>query len=398
MGQIADTDAQYLGAMFPEIGIACYHRQTVGDNLSRLTEALKLALSRADIVVTIGGLGPTEDDLTREGIAAALDDPLIGDPAMEERLQKLFALRKIAWTERQLEQAKKPSCGDFIENPNGSAPGLVCRKNGKTVIAMPGPRFEFVPMADGPVREILAKMTGEAVLVSKTLKLVGMGESAVEETIRDLISGANPSIGVYAHPGEVHLRLTASASDRTAALALIAPLESEIRTRLAHAVYGSDAETLPSAVLDLLKSKQQTVVTVESCTGGMVCAALTAVPGSSTSVMGGVITYSNWFKQILVGVEEVMLAKHGAVSETVARQMAVQGRIRGQVDWSISITGIAGPDGGTPEKPVGLVFIGVAGAEGVTVEEFKFRGTREFVRLRSVAAALTMLWQALRSS
>ncbi len=222
LGQIADTNAVELGRVFAECGIAHTHRQTVGDNLERLTDSLRLALSRADIVVTIGGLGPTDDDLTRDGIAAALEDPLILDAAVESRLRSLFERRRLVWLDSQIRQAYRPSCGDVIENPNGTAPGLVCRKDGKTVIAMPGPKPEFVPMLEGPVKEILVGLGGGGVIRSRIVRIAGMGESLVEDRLRDLMKQDDPTVAPYAKIGEVHLRLTAkrtSASEADADLA-----------------------------------------------------------------------------------------------------------------------------------------------------------------------------------
>jgi len=396
LGQIADTDAQVLGAIFPDYGISHFHRQTVGDNLDRLTAALKLALSRSDIVVTIGGLGPTEDDLTREGIAAALDVEFTVDEERAERLRRLFEQRKIPWVESQRKQAMKPDCGEFIENPNGSAPGLVCRKDGRTVIAMPGPRYEFVPMANGPVREIFGQLAGDKTLASRTLKVAGMGESVVEEAIRDLIHGSNPSVGVYAHPGDVHLRLTALAPTHKEAEAMIAPLEAAIRDRLPEAIYGADGETLESVINDMLRSRGETLSVAESCTGGMLGMKITSIPGASDVFMGGAITYVNELKEAMLGVPHAPLEVHGAVSRETAEAMSSGARTRLSSTWALSITGIAGPGGGTDTKPVGLVYIGLAGPDGVTVEEHRFRGTREFIRLRSAQAALTLLWKLIR--
>lgn len=396
MGQIADTDAQHLGTILPEYGVAHYHRQTVGDNFGRLVDALRLALNRAEIVFTIGGLGPTEDDLTREAIAAALDDELETDPVYAEKLRRLFAQRNLPWLETQLKQAQKPTCATFIDNPNGSAPGLLCRKNGKVVIAMPGPRGEFIPMAEGPIRAFLGEVAGGRVIASRTLKVCGMGESMVEERVRDLIQGSNPSVGVYAHPGEVHLRVSAGAPTREEADALIAPVEAEMRTRLGTALFGADKDTLASVLLDRLRRAGQSLAVAESCTGGLVGGALTAVSGSSDVFAGGMICYANTVK-VRLGVPESTLAQHGAVSKETAEAMAAAARDHFAVDWALSVTGIAGPGGGTDAKPVGLVYVGCAGPNGIIVEEHRFRGTREFIRQRSVQASLTLAWnQALR--
>ncbi len=391
LGQIVDTDAPYLAAVLPEYGVACRRRQTVGDNLDRLTETLQIALQRSDLVFTIGGLGPTEDDLTREGIAAALGLPFVEDDALAERLRKFFAYRKIPWTEAQLRQCRYPEGAAPIENPNGTAPGLICPKGKKTIIALPGPRGEFVPMVEGPVREYLSGLDTGEVLVSRLVKTCGIGESLVEHKLLHLIRGENPTVAPYAHPGEVTLRITARGPNRESALFHIAPVQREIESILGEAIYGYDGETLESAVLETLRTRGQTLAVAESCTGGGLGERITSVPGSSDVFVGGVISYANAVKQGLLGVKEVTLKAYGAVSAECACEMAEGARHVFGSDWAVSITGVAGPEGGTPEKPVGLVFIGIAGPDGVAAEEHRFRGNRENVRQRAGQFALIQL-------
>lgn len=391
LGQIVDTDAPHLAAVLPEYGIACRRRQTVGDNLERATQALTEALARADLVFTIGGLGPTEDDLTREAIAAALELPLVDDDLLAERLRKLFALRKLPWTASQLRQCRYPEGARPIENPNGTAPGLICPKGEKTIIALPGPRSEFEPMVEGPIRAFLADLPSDGVLVSRMIRTCGIGESMVEEKIRHLIHGENPTVAPYAHPGEVTLRITARAPSREEGERLIEPVQREIEAMLGSAVYGYDETTLEAAVIDLLRTRQESLAVAESCTGGGLGARITSVAGSSDVFIGGAISYANAVKQELLGVSERTLDRYGAVSEPTAREMAEGARHTFGADWAVSITGIAGPGGGTPEKPVGLVFIGVAGPDGTAVEEQCFRGSRENVRQRSAQFALIQL-------
>lgn len=397
MGQIVDSDAPYLAAVLPEYGVSCRRRQTVGDNLERLTESLKTALDRADIVFTIGGLGPTEDDLTRDGIAAALELPFVEDKELAERLRKLFAYRNIPWTEAQLRQCRYPAGARPIENPNGTAPGLICPKGKKTVIALPGPRGEFVPMVDGPIREFLASLNSGVVLVSRLIKTCGIGESLIEQKLLSLVHGTNPTVAPYAHPGEVTLRVTAQAKTRAEGEALISPIVKEIEAVLGEAIYGYDDATLESAILDALRIRRQTLAAAESCTGGGLGARITGVPGSSDVFLGGVISYANTVKQELLGVKETTLRDFGAVSEACAREMAEGVRESNGADWGVSITGVAGPDGGTAEKPVGLVYIGVSGPDGTRVEEHRFRGNRENVRQRSVQFALIQLRSRIAS-
>lgn len=391
LGQIADTHAQTLSRVLPEYGIALYHRQTVGDNLGRLNAAIQLALSRADIVFLIGGLGPTEDDLTREAIAKALGVPLELDPSYDNKLRKLFSVRNLPYTDSQSRQAMMPAGASMIENPNGSAPGLICPASGKFVIALPGPKGEFNPMVEGPVRTFFEAHSGSGVIVSRTLKVCAMGESVVEEAIRELLSSADPSIGIYSHPGEVHLRVTARGNDREEARTRIEPVELQIRDRLGAKLFGADDDTLESVLLEEVRKRGKTVVTAESCTGGWVGQRLTSVPGSSDVYLGGAVTYTNAMKEKLLGVPRKILDEFGAVSEEVARLMATGaiGNLGG--DYAMAITGIAGPDGGSDAKPVGLVYIGTSGPNGTEVAEHRFRGTREFIRSRSVNAALSQL-------
>lgn len=397
LGQIADTNAQHLGQLLPQLGIEHTNRQTVGDNLGRLEEALRLALSRADVVFTIGGLGPTEDDLTREGIARALDDELVRDPSIEATLKEIFERRQANWVDSQLRQADRPSCARPIPNPNGTAPGLICEKGGKVVIALPGPKGEFVPMAEGPVRDYLARLATGGVIASRLLRVCGIGEAALEQSIRHLLTSTNPTVAPYAKVGEVHLRLTASAPTREEALRLIEPVEHEIRAIVGQAAYGIDDQTLESVVIDLLRSKGLKLAVAESCTGGGLGARITSVPGSSDVFVGGFLTYSNETKMRLLGVSAELFEEGGpgAVSEDCASEMAVGAALALGADCAVSITGIAGPDGGSEEKPVGTVYIGVARTGWVSSEHHLFRGDRAAVRERSVQWALIRLREAL---
>lgn len=395
LGQITDTNAARLGRTLAEYGISHRWRQTVGDNLDRLTDALKLALSRSDIVFTIGGLGPTEDDLTRDGIARALGVELVHDDGIEQHLRAFFAERNREYLASQNRQAQRPEGAEILENPNGTAPGLWCERDGKIIVAMPGPRGEFGPMLDGPVAKRLAPLSGDQVIQSTVVKIAGMGESVVEERIRHLLKSDNPTIAPYAKTGEVHLRITASADSRDAAKGLIEPTVEKIRAELTGFVYGQDDETLASSVVDLLRERELMLAVAESCTGGGLGAMITAVSGSSDVFHGGIISYSNDVKMKLLGVSQGTLDKHGAVSPQCAEEMALGAAKATGADCALSITGVAGPGGGTKEKPVGLVYIGCAVRGRVEVEKNLFPGTRDTVRERSAISALTLLRQML---
>jgi nicotinamide-nucleotide amidase len=393
LGQIADTNAQTLGKILPEYGIEHKFRQTVGDNVQRLTDALKLAVSRSDIVFTIGGLGPTADDLTREGIAAALGDELVLDEAISAHLKHLFEVRKMQWLDMQNRQAMRPTCATPIENPNGTAPGLLCQKEGKVVIAMPGPKGEFGPMANGPVRDFLLKHAGGEVIHSRLLRICGLGESTVEDKIRPLLDATNPTVAPYAQVGEVHLRVTAKAPNVDLAEAMIEPVEMRIRSVLDDAVYGSGDTTLEKALIDLLVGRKETVAVAESITGGGVGAQLTAVAGSGDAFIGGVITYQPEMKEKLLGVDSGILSdpERGPVDPQVAEQMAQGVRKLCNSTYGVSLTGNAGPAADQGGKPVGLVYLAVAWDGGVEVQEYRWRGQREDIRRRASQFALTLL-------
>jgi nicotinamide-nucleotide amidase len=396
MGQIVDTNAQHLGQLLPELGIEHYHRQTVGDNLERATQALRLALGRSDVVFTIGGLGPTEDDLTRDAVARALGVELEFIPEVAEKLRKLFALRNLAWTDAQNRQAMRPVGATVIENPNGSAPGLLCPSGGKWVICLPGPRGEFVPMVNGPVREFLASLNSETVIHSRVLRICGMGESLVEERLRDIIHGSSPTAATYAKSAEVHLRLTAMGANVAEADLVLDPVELEIRRRLGWHVYGSGETSLEEACLTELEARGQTLGTAESITGGGLGAQITVVAGSGAAFLGALVTYWTPLKTQLLGVPKELLATHGQVSAECAQAMAIGAKSRLGVDVALSTTGNAGPTPDTDGKPVGLVYVGLATPDGAWVEEFKFRSERAETRLRTQRVALTMLYRWLR--
>ncbi len=393
LGQIVDTNAAYLARVLSDLGISVYRRTTVGDNMDRLLAALRTALESADVVITIGGLGPTMDDITRDGLALAFEDELHQDPAIAARLTEFFQSRGMPVLESNLRQAMVPTDGRSIDNPNGTAPGLLFEKNGKAGIALPGPPNEFIPMVDNHVAPYLRVKTGNVGTIrSRVLRIAGMGESVVEDRVKDLMQDANPTVAPYAKVGEVHLRVTARADTAEAADALIAERTQLLYDRLGEVIYAEgDSNSLEAAVVALLRSKGLTLATAESCTGGLVAQRVTDVPGSSDIFLGGVVAYSNEAKIKFVGVDPALIESHGAVSTEVAEALATGAREQFGSDFGIGVTGIAGPGGGTPEKPVGLVYLAVAGPAGVTVDKANFIGSRSIVRFRSSQTALNML-------
>lgn len=404
LGQTVDTNATQAGKLFASLGIDHYHRQTVGDNLARLTETLKLALSRADIVLTIGGLGPTQDDLTRDGVAAVLESPLVEDPALRDHLVELMRSRGIKMVESQYRQATRPQCAEPLSNPNGTAPGLVARKDGKTVFCLPGPPNEFNPMLEGPVKDALLKLGDGTILFSRTLRIVGIGEAALEEQMSDLLIDPEVTLAPYAKVGEVHLRLTTRAKSTEEGESKVKPMADEIYRRIPEFVYAEGEDSLPALLIKLLTERSQTVSVAESCTGGLLGAAFTSINGSSAAFRGGFLTYTADLKRDLAGVAQSTLNAHGTVSEPTAAEMATGTRFRLKTDYAISITGVAGldplqePDG---EKPSGLVYIGIAGPNGVTVNRYTFtaggKTSRDTIRQRAVAWALASFRNVLVS-
>jgi nicotinamide-nucleotide amidase len=395
LGQIVDTHAPTMARILADCGISCVRRQTVGDNFDRAVESLKEALARADMVVTIGGLGPTTDDLTRDAIAAALGDDMQHSPEMEEKLREFFALRKMPWIESIARQADCPKSARFVENPNGTAPGLICEKDGKVVIALPGPKGEFNPMANGPIRDYLAHLQGGQVIHSRILRVCGMGESQVEAKVRSLMDSDNPTVAPYAHLGEVHLRVTAKAPTRQEAEDLIDPVHRQIEEILGNALFGADDTTLEQAVIELLHERGSTVSVAESMTGGGLGERFTSVAGSSAAFAGGAITYTIEAKVRLLGLDKAILDQFGPVSSEVARAMALAIREKLGTTYAVSITGNAGPTSDVDDKPVGLMHIGIASPEGCDVQEMQFRGERADLRRRATQAALVGLRNVL---
>lgn len=393
LGQIVDTHAATMARVLADCGIGCQRRATVGDNRERLVGAIREALERADVVILIGGLGPTGDDLTRDAIADALDEELVNEPRVEAELRAWFAERKYPFAESNARQAMRPESAEMIPNPNGTAPGLVARKDGKTVIALPGPKGEFDPMADGAAREILAALGG-GVIHSRTLRIIGMGESTVDDKLKDLMERESPTLAPYAHVGEVHLRLTARGRTRDEADALLEPLEKEIRARLGAVVYGVDGETLETAVVRRLTERGETVATSESITAGGLAARLSDPPGASEVFLGGVVVYTIEAKSR--HIPRALVDEHGPVSAEVCRALAESTRELHGSTYGVALVGNAGPTSDVDGKPVGLVYVALAGPGGTEVNETIFRGTRDDVRRRAAQTALTMLRDAAR--
>ena len=396
LGNIVNTNAAYLAEKCAALGLSCYHQDVVGDNEERLAETLKLALSRSDIILLSGGLGPTQDDLTKEVAARVFGKELYLHEPSREAIRQFFSERKLEITENNWKQAMVPEGCIVVDNPGGTAPGIIMAENGRHVVLMPGPPGELLPMFERSIMPYLAELQS-GVIYSQTVKICGVGESKAESMVEDLVEvQSNPTIATYAKTGEVHLRVTATASDEKEAKKLVKPVVKELKGRFGNHVYTTDNDvTLERAVVDLLMANKLTACTVESCTGGMLSARLINVPGVSEVFKSGYVTYSNKSKRRLLGIKKNILLKHGAVSEQIAREMAKTSAALARTDVSVSTTGIAGPDGGTAEKPVGLVYIGCNVCGRITVKECRFHGSREKIRESTVAAALSLMRECI---
>lgn len=395
LGEIVDTNAAFLSQELAALGIELYHRTTVGDNEQRLRQALVEALSRVDLVITSGGLGPTADDLTKEVVAAVLDLPLVLHRPSLQWIEEYFARMGRKMTANNRKQALIPEGGLALANPNGTAPGVFVRKGDKIVVCLPGPPRELIPMFRSHVRPQLQKES-RGVIRSRVLRLCGVGESELVERIGDFLAGqTNPTLAPLASEGEVRLRITARAQTDAEAEALNGELEAKLRARLGLLIYGTDEDTLESVVVKLLKRRGETLAVAESCTGGLLADRITDVPGASTVFDRGVVTYSNRAKMELLQVPADVIEAKGAVSPEVARFMAEGVRRVAGTDWGIGITGIAGPGGGSREKPVGLVYFALAGPGVSLVREEHWSGDRRKIKRRTTQAVLDLLRRTL---
>lgn len=397
LGNIVNTNTQFLAEQCALLGLSMYYQSVVGDNHDRLAETVRTALGRSDVVILTGGLGPTEDDLTKEVCAEVMGFPLVEDPHTRERIEQFFKnniYKEIP--ENNWKQAVIPEGALVLDNHNGMAPGLIMEKNGKTAILLPGPPAELYPMFKEQVFSYLQKQQ-PAMIRSTMVKICGMGESQVEDKLLDLIEQQdNPTIATYAKTGEVHVRITARAKTEEEAKNLVKPVVKEIKSRLGDYVYSvKEKETLEEAVVKLLKKYELTVTTAESCTGGLLAGRLVNVPGASDVFREGFITYSNKAKRKYLEVSKSTLKKYGAVSPQTAREMATGGVFATDSDVCIAVTGLAGPDGGTEEKPVGLVYIAAYMKDKVKVEEFRFKGNRAKIREQAVVKALDLLRRSI---
>jgi nicotinamide-nucleotide amidase len=401
LGDILNTNCQYLAKQLASLGIPHYYQTVVGDNVARLQQVIDIASKRSSILIFTGGLGPTPDDLTTETIASFFDSPLSESGTIIDDISQKFASIGREMTPSNRKQALIPTGADILPNPTGTAPGIIWQpKNGITIITFPGVPSEMYRMwEETAVPWLKNQGWGKDIIYSEMMRFRGIGESALAEKVSHLFDSHNPTVAPYAGMGEVRLRVSAKASSESEALAIIQPVAAEIKKIAGLDYFGSDETTLASVVGELLRHGSQTLSVAESCTGGGLGAMLTETPGSSDYFLGGVISYANRVKISLLDVNEQDLKKFGAVSATVAEQMALGVKQLLASSWGIGITGIAGPGGDTDNsKPIGLVYVGLALPDGtVESQEYRFgkqRG-RSLIRHLSSCNALDLLRRKL---
>ena len=401
LGDLVDTNAAHVARALADAGVDVFAKHSVGDNATRLEAMLRGVLERADGAITTGGLGPTVDDLTKDAVARVIGVELELHESSLRAVEERFALLGRTMSENNRRQAFVPRGAVVLENPHGTAPGFVAvRDDGKFIACMPGVPREMRPMlAERLVPWLRQRFALASSVFTRTIHTIGWPESEVDHRIDDLFRSLdNPKIGVLAHAGRVDVKIMAKAKDRATAQALIEPVEREVRSRLGRGIFGIDDESLEAVIVDALAARGLTLATAESMTGGGIADAIVRVPGASRVFRGGVVAYDDAVKVDLLDVARSDLEARGAVSEHVARAMALGARARLKSDMAIATTGIAGPAGGTTEKPVGLVWFGLAKPDGkVVVRCVTLPGEREDIRRRAVIVALDMLWRCFET-
>ena len=391
LGDIVNTNAVYLSKELAKLGINVLYQSVVGDNDSRLEECIRKSLEKSDIIILTGGLGPTADDITKEVCCKALGFELELNEKQLRKIENYFCSKNIEMPESNKKQAYLPKGGYVLENNNGTAPGFAIEKNSKCIISLPGPPREMKPMFENGAKPILEKYSS-AVIVSHNVRMIGIGEAKMAEDAGKLLDGENPTVAPYAKDGECLLRVTAKAKDKNTAEKMCSKILDEIYKKFSEYIYGIDIDGIEYAVVEKLKEKNLKVAFAESCTGGLCAKRITDVPGASQVFDCGVVSYANSIKNKLLNVREEDLEKYGAVSETVAKQMAKGVLELSGADIGVSITGIAGPDNDGSEKPVGLSYIAVAYKDEVVCTEFMTaRKDRDYNRFANSSKAFDVV-------
>ena len=393
LGHIVNTNAAYISGKLAEMGIDLYYQTTVGDNVQRLTQTIRKALVRSDIIILTGGLGPTIDDITMESIANLIGRPLVLNRAILRDIERHFKSRGFKCPPGNDRQARVPEGAKCLRNNFGTAPALIVEHLGKVIICLPGPPREMEPLFEGEVaRYIKNRFKPASTIMTRTIKTAGLPESRVNNIVKDLLKLPPPTtLGIYAKLREVHLVIMAKANSRRRALKAIAVIEKKIVSRLKDNIFGYDEDTLESVVGRILAKKKLTLSIAESCTGGLLSKRITDISGSAKYFTTGMITYSDEAKENFLGVPEAVIKKYGAVSSQVCERMALGIRYVACADIGLGITGVAGPTGGTARKPVGLVYISFVNDDKRIVREFRFKGSRPDIRWQASQAALDMI-------
>lgn len=394
LGDIVNTNAQFLSRELAQLGINVLFQCTVGDNRERLLAVLEDALKRSDILLLTGGLGPTPDDMTKEVCAEFFQKELVLHQASLKKIEDFFNLKKIPMPESNKKQALIPEDAIILENKNGTAPGCIMEKKGKAIIILPGPPKEMIPMFLDTVKPYLKKLSHETI-VSHSIRTFGIGESAMTEKVIDLLDGTNPTIAPYAKSGEALLRVTAKAESEEEAEKLLAPVVKEVENRLGSYVYGTDVTSVEEAAVKLLKEKNLTVAFAESCTGGLCAKRITDIPGASSVFHCGVVSYSNEIKSSVLGVSRESLESYGAVSGIVATEMALGVKKLSGASFGVAVTGMAGPTSDDPKIPVGTIYIAVTDGESLYLKKLQTghssKTCRDYNRIVSASNALNEL-------
>jgi nicotinamide-nucleotide amidase len=394
LGQIVDTNANFLAQQLPALGLDLYYVSQIGDNLQRLADAFERGLERSDVIITSGGLGPTEDDLTREAIAEVMGERLEVQPHLEEELRAFFVRRGRTMPQRNVKQATTIPSGTYLPNPVGTAPGWWVERNGKVIVSMPGVPHEMHKMWDEQAQPRLARLITGGVIVSRTLKLVGIGESHAEEALGDLTHSTNPTLATYAKSDGIHLRLTAKAALRAEAESRLDEFEPRVRERVSEWVYGGESDSFPAVVGALLRQRGLTLAVAESATGGQLASLITEAPGASDYFRCGYVAYSAAAK-LALGVSAEILAQYGTVAQETTQALAAAARQASGADVAVATTGNAGPDA-SEDKPVGLLHM-VVDIQGRQVcQETRYSTTRSEYKRRGALEALHLLWRELK--
>lgn len=395
MGQIVNTNTAFLSKELNDLGINVLYHLTVGDNPNRLERMLKIALEVSDLIVTTGGLGPTQDDLTKEIIAKSLGKELVLHEPTLVKIEDFFRRLNREMSINNRKQAFIPKKSIVLENDNGTAPGFITEANEKIVVALPGPPREMKTLFFDSVKPYLQSKS-EFKIKSKILKFVGIGESSLETALEDLITDQiNPTIATYASGGEISLRITARGKSDEEIDASIDPMVEKVESRLKKHIYSYDNESLEKVVADMLMDNNLRISLAESCTGGLLASKLTSISGISKSLDRAIVTYSNNAKIQELNIDENIVKKHGAVSEEMAEAMAKAVKAITKTDIGVSITGIAGPTGGTPKKPVGLVYIGISTDKNTIIKKLNLTGDRNRIRNYTAISALNLIRQTI---